>query len=43
VIANVYGVDLSLSYVDTNIDIAGCGGNTLNCQGRIIFGVWKNF
>ncbi len=42
VIANVYGVDLSLSYVDTNIDIAGCS-NTLNCQGRIIFGVWKNF
>jgi hypothetical protein len=42
VIANVYGGDLSLSYVDTNIDVAGCS-NTLNCQGRNIFGVWKNF
>ena len=39
---SVYGFDLSAAYTDTNIDIAGCA-NTLNCQGRVIFGVSKSF
>lgn len=41
-IAKVHGVDLSLSYVGTNIDTAGCG-NTLDCEGRVIFALWKTF
>jgi uncharacterized protein (TIGR02001 family) len=38
----VYGVDLTLAYTDTNIDVAGCG-NTQNCQGRVIFSISKMF
>ncbi len=38
----VYGFDLSVSYVDTNIDVAGCGG-TYNCEGRAIFAISKTF
>jgi uncharacterized protein (TIGR02001 family) len=38
----VYGVNLSLSYVDTSLDVAGCGG-TLNCQGRALFKLSKAF
>ena len=41
-VVSVYGFDLSAAYTDTNIDIAGCA-NTLNCQGRVIFGVSKSF
>ncbi len=38
----VYGVDLSLTYVGTNIDVAGCL-NTMNCEDRIIFSISKTF
>jgi uncharacterized protein (TIGR02001 family) len=41
-VVSVYGFDLSAAYTDTNIDIAGCA-NTLNCQGRVIFGISKAF
>jgi hypothetical protein len=33
---NVYGFDLSIAYVDTNLGVAGCG-NTMNCNARAIF------
>jgi uncharacterized protein (TIGR02001 family) len=39
---NVYGFDLSIAYVDTNIDIQGCL-NTYNCEARAIFTVSKTF
>ncbi|MGD9882098.1 TorF family putative porin [Reyranella sp.] len=39
---NVYGFDLSIAYVDTNIDIQGCL-NTYNCEARAIFTVSKSF
>ena len=39
---NVYGFDLSVAYVDTNIDIDGCL-NTYNCAARAIFTVSKSF
>lgn len=40
--ATVYGVDFTIAYVDTDIDIAGCA-QTLNCQARAIFTVSKTF
>jgi uncharacterized protein (TIGR02001 family) len=40
--ATVWGVDLTVAYTDTNIDVAGCL-NTQNCQGRVIFSVSKTF
>jgi uncharacterized protein (TIGR02001 family) len=40
--ATVWGVDLTLAYVDTNIDVAGCL-NTQNCAARVIFSVSKTF
>lgn len=40
--ATVYGFDLTVAYVDTNLDIANCG-NTQNCQARAIFSVSKTF
>ena len=40
--ATVWGVDLTLAYVDTNIDVTGCG-NTQNCAARVIFTVSKTF
>ena len=40
--ATVWGFDLTLAYVDTNIDVAGCL-NTYNCQARAIFSVSKTF
>jgi len=39
---NVYGVDLSIAYVDTNIDVEGCL-NTYNCAARAIFTISKSF
>ena len=38
----VYGVDLTLAYVGTNIDYAGCL-NTYNCDARVIFSISKMF
>jgi uncharacterized protein (TIGR02001 family) len=40
--ATVWGVDLTVAYTDTNIDVAGCL-NTQNCQARVIFSVSKTF
>jgi uncharacterized protein (TIGR02001 family) len=40
--ATVYGFDLTLAYIDTNIDVAGCL-NTYNCEGRIVFSLSKTF
>jgi uncharacterized protein (TIGR02001 family) len=40
--ATVWGVDLTVAYTDTNIDVAGCL-NTQNCQARAIFMVSKTF
>jgi uncharacterized protein (TIGR02001 family) len=40
--ATVWGVDLTVAYTDTNIDVAGCL-NTYNCEGRVIFSVSKTF
>jgi uncharacterized protein (TIGR02001 family) len=42
VTATVYGVDLTMAYTDTNIDVRGCLG-TQNCEGRVIFSVSKTF
>jgi uncharacterized protein (TIGR02001 family) len=39
---NVYGFDLSIAYVDTNLDVQGCG-NTMNCEARAIFTLSKSF
>ncbi|NDH64289.1 MAG: hypothetical protein EBY18_22180, partial [Alphaproteobacteria bacterium] len=41
-VVSAYGVDITVAYTDTSIDIAGCG-NTTNCQGRFILGVTKVF
>ena len=38
----VYGVDLSVAYVDTNLGVAQCG-NTMNCDARAIFTISKTF
>jgi uncharacterized protein (TIGR02001 family) len=40
--ATVWGVDLTVAYTDTNIDVAGCL-NTQNCQSRVIFSISKTF
>ncbi len=40
--ATVYGFDLSIAYVDTNLDSPNCG-NTMNCDARAIFTVSKTF
>jgi len=39
---NVYGVDLLIAYVDTNLDQATCG-TTMNCDARAIFTISKTF
>jgi uncharacterized protein (TIGR02001 family) len=39
---NVYGVDLSIAYVDTNLDQSTCGA-TMNCDARAIFTISKTF
>ena len=41
-VVSAYGLDVTVAYTDTSIDIAGCG-NTTNCQGRFILGVTKTF
>jgi uncharacterized protein (TIGR02001 family) len=40
--ATVYGFDLSVAYVDTNLDSPNCG-NTMNCDARAIFTISKTF
>jgi uncharacterized protein (TIGR02001 family) len=40
--ATVWGVDLTLAYTDTNIDVAGCL-NTYNCAARVVFSISKTF
>jgi len=42
VTVTVYGVDLTLAYIGTNIDVAGCL-NTMNCEDRVIFSLSKTF
>jgi uncharacterized protein (TIGR02001 family) len=39
---NIYGVDLSIAYVDTNLDQSTCGA-TMNCDARAIFTISKTF
>ena len=41
-IVSAYGLDITVAYTDTSIDIAGCN-NTTNCQGRILVGISKVF
>jgi uncharacterized protein (TIGR02001 family) len=40
--ATVYTINLTIAYVDTNIDVAGCA-NSMNCQSRAIFTISKTF
>ena len=40
--ARVYRLDLSLSYVDTDLDVESCG-NTRNCAGRFVFKMSRSF
>jgi uncharacterized protein (TIGR02001 family) len=40
--ATVWGVDLTIAYVDTNVDVNGCLG-TQNCAARAIFTISKTF
>jgi uncharacterized protein (TIGR02001 family) len=40
--ATVWGVDLSIAYVDTNLNQATCGA-TMNCDARAIFTISKTF
>ena len=40
--ATVWGVDLTIAYIDTNLDVAGCG-NTMNCDARAVFTISKTF
>jgi uncharacterized protein (TIGR02001 family) len=40
--ARLFELDLALSYVDTSLDVAGCG-NSRNCEGRVIFKMSKTF
>jgi uncharacterized protein (TIGR02001 family) len=39
---NVYGVDLTVAYIGTNIDVQGCL-NTYNCEDRVVFSISKTF
>ena len=40
--ATVWGVDLSIAWVDTNLDSSTCAG-TMNCDSRAIFMISKTF
>lgn len=40
--ATVWGIDLTVAYIDTNLDVAGCA-NTMNCDARAIFTISKTF
>ena len=41
-VVSAYGLDITVAYTDTSIDISGCG-NTTNCAGRILLGITKSF
>ena len=41
-VVSAYGLDITVAYTDTSIDIAGCGYTT-NCQGRVLLGITKVF
>ena len=40
--ARVYGFDMTVAYVDTNLNVANCG-NTRNCEPRAVFTFSKSF
>ena len=40
--ATVYGVDLTIAYIDTNLDVPNCGA-TMNCDARAVFTISKTF
>jgi uncharacterized protein (TIGR02001 family) len=40
--ATVYGVDLTIAYIDTNLDVPYCGA-TMNCDARAVFTISKTF
>lgn len=40
--ATVYGFDLTIAYVDTNLSVPNCA-NTMNCDARAIFTLSKSF
>ena len=40
--ASVWGVDLSIAYVDTNLDSNTCAA-TMNCDARAVFTISKTF
>jgi uncharacterized protein (TIGR02001 family) len=40
--ATVYGIDLTIAYIDTNLDVANCGA-TMNCDARAVFTISKTF
>ena len=40
--ATVYGVDLTIAYIDTNLDVPYCA-NTMNCDARAVFTISKTF
>jgi len=40
--ATVYGFDLAVAYVDTNLGVANCA-NTRNCEARVVFTFSKSF
>ena len=40
--ATVWGVDLTIAYIDTNLDVPNCGA-TMNCDARAIFTISKTF
>jgi uncharacterized protein (TIGR02001 family) len=43
-VATVYGVDLGVTYVDTDISKGRCNGGGFNyCAGRVIFSIGKSF
>ena len=41
-VTSVWGLDLTVAYTDTNIDVAGCG-NTQYCSGRVFLALTKTF
>lgn len=40
--ATVYGIDLTIAYVDTNLSVPNCAA-TMNCDARAIFTISKTF
>ena len=41
-VVSAYGLDITVAYTDTSIDVSGCG-NTNNCAGRVLLGITKSF